>query len=162
MSLRLSDRDACCSVRVAVLLGSGHALTAGPAHVEFVASAEPNEMATDDVLQVREIVLISPDRQVECIRRARQLSASVRELDPAASVAVGPLASITATEMRDELLPVTRRSISDYQGFASIGFQPCLLVSLPLMGTRRLALLRRIDAVGFELSYRCSLSHPVL
>jgi hypothetical protein len=49
MSLRLSDRDACCSVRVAVLLGSGHALTAGPAHVEFVASAEPNEMATDDV-----------------------------------------------------------------------------------------------------------------
>jgi DNA-directed RNA polymerase subunit K/omega len=82
--------------------------------VELVASAEPNEMATDDVLQVRKIVLISPDRQVESVRRARQLSASVPELDPAASVAVGPLASITATEMRDELFPVTRRSISDY------------------------------------------------
>jgi hypothetical protein len=102
------------SIRVAALLGSGLSVTAGPAHVELVASAEPNEMATDDVLQVRKIVLISPDRQVESVRRARQLSASVPELDPAASVAVGPLASITATEMRDELFPVTRRSISDY------------------------------------------------
>ena len=101
------------SIRVAALLGSGLAITAGPAHVELVASAEPNEMATDDVLQVHEIVLICPDRQVESVRRAKQLSASVRELDPAASVAVGPLASITATKMRDELLPVTRRSIRD-------------------------------------------------
>jgi hypothetical protein len=53
-----SDRDASCSVRVAALRGSGLAVTTGPAHVELVASAEPNEMTTDDVLQVREI---SPD-----------------------------------------------------------------------------------------------------
>jgi hypothetical protein len=56
-----SGRNASCSIRVAVLVGSGLAVTARPAHVELVASAEPNEMATDDVLQVREFVLISPD-----------------------------------------------------------------------------------------------------
>src|SRR6185437_1883476 len=119
-----------CSAHVAVLLGSGLAVGAGPAHVELVASAEPNEMATYDVLQARQIVRISLDGQMESVRRAAQLGASVRKLNPAALVAVGPLATITTTEMRDKLLSVARRSISDYQSLASTGHRPRLLVSL--------------------------------
>jgi hypothetical protein len=126
------DRDASWLVRVAVLLGSGLAVTAGPADVELVASAEPKEMTTDDVLQAREIIWICLDRQVESLRCAGQFGASVRKLDPAALVAVGPVASTMATEMRDELLAIARRSIRDYQSFASTGHRPRLLVSLPL------------------------------
>jgi len=126
------DRDASWLVRVAVLLGSGLAVTAGPADVELVASAEPKEMTTDDVLQAREIIWICLDRQVESVRCAGQFGASVRKLDPAALVAVGPVASTMATEMRDELLAIARRSIRDYQSFASTGHRPRLLVSLPL------------------------------
>ena len=106
-----ANRAASCSVRVALLRGPRLAATAGPPHVELVASAEPNEMTTNDVLQARQIVRISMDGQLESVRRARQLDASVGKRDPAALVAVGPLATVTATEMRDELLPVARRSI---------------------------------------------------
>jgi hypothetical protein len=115
-----------------VLLGSGLAVTAGPADVELVASAEPDEMTTDDVLQACEIVRICLDRQVESVRCAGQFGASVPKLDPAALVAVGPVTSIVATEMRDELLPVASRTIRDYQSFALTGHGPRLLVSLPL------------------------------
>ena len=94
------DRDASWLARVAVLLGSGLAVTAGPADVELVTSAEPKEMTADDVLQAREIVRICLDRQVESVRSAGQFGASVRKLDPAALVAVGPVASTMATEMR--------------------------------------------------------------
>jgi hypothetical protein len=115
-----------------VLLGSGLAVTAGPADVELVTSAEPKEMTADDVLQAREIVRICLDRQVESVRSAGQFGASVRKLDPAALVAVGPVASTMATEMRDKLLPIARRSIRDYQSFASTEHRPRLLVWLPL------------------------------
>ncbi|HKS50951.1 MAG TPA: hypothetical protein VJS67_03690 [Pseudonocardiaceae bacterium] len=99
--------------------------------MELVASAEPKEMTTDDLLQAREIVRICLDRQVESVRSAGQFSASVRKFDPAALVAVGPVASTMATEMRDELLPIARRSIRDYQSFASTEHRPRLLVWLP-------------------------------
>jgi hypothetical protein len=115
-----------------VLLGSGLAVTARPADVEVITSAEPKEMTTDDVLQACEVVWICLDRQVESLRCAGQFGASVRELDPAALVAVGPVASTMATEMRDELLPIARRSIRDYQSFASTGHRSRLPVSLPL------------------------------
>lgn len=42
--------DSSCLVGITVLLGSGLAVTAGPADVELVASAESNEMTTDDIL----------------------------------------------------------------------------------------------------------------
>jgi hypothetical protein len=103
--------------------------------VELVASAEPKEMTTDDVLQAREIVQICLDRQVESVRSTGQFGASVRKFNPAALVAVGPVASTMATEMRDELLPIARRSIRDYQSFALTEHRPRLLVWLPLIGT---------------------------
>lgn len=74
------DRDASWLVRVAVLLGSGLAVTAGPADVELVASAEPKEMTTDDALQAREIVRIYLDRQVKSARCTGRRSTTVTEV----------------------------------------------------------------------------------
>jgi hypothetical protein len=128
------DRDVFWLVRVAVLLGCGLAVTAGPADVELVASTEPSKMTTDDVFQAAEIVGMCLDRQVESVRCAGQFGAAVGKLDPAALVVVGPVASTMATEMRDELLAIARRSIRDYQSFTSTEHRPRLLVSLPLNG----------------------------
>ena len=143
------DRDAFWLVRVAVLLGCGLAVSAGPADVELVASAEPKEMTTDDVFQAAEIVGMCLDRQVESVRCAGQFGAAVGKLDLAALVAVGPVARTMATEMRDELLAIARWSIRDYHSFASTGHRPRLLVSLPpFIGTLMLPLSSALDHVG--------------
>ena len=87
--------------------------------MQLVAGTEPDQVAPDDVLEAGEVVWRTFDAELESFRRAGQLGPPAGELDPALLPAVGPFATVVATQVCHQLLAVPRGTIRHDQGFTS-------------------------------------------